>query len=361
MKIYLVGGAIRDKLLGLKVRERDFVVVGATVDEMLRLGFKAVGKDFPVFLHPETYEEYALARTERKVAAGYHGFVFHAEPSVTLEQDLARRDLTINAMAQDEDGNLIDPFNGKNDLDRKCLKHVSAAFREDPVRILRLARFAAFLPEFTIDESTFILMQEMVKAGEVDALVPERVWQETKRALECAKPNRFFEVLKECGALSILFPSIEKRFNLAIKLLNNAVKKSKDPRVRFAALLNNLSISEIKGFAKKLNIPREYLDLALLSSTYCGFIFDENSRSAEEILCFFEKIDAFRRPKRLNDLLSVCVVFNKLPKEKIQNYKRLFEVVSNINGKDVSRTKSGVEIKNELHRLRRIAIEAKLF
>src|ERR1700712_1591260 len=201
MKIYTVGGAVRDQLLGLAIKDRDFVVVGATPDQMVQAGFRPVGKDFPVFLHPETQEEYALARTERKTAPGYHGFVFHTAPEVTLEQDLVRRDLTINAIARADDGSLVDPFNGQSDLAARIFRHVSPAFAEDPVRILRLARFAARFADFTVAPDTLALMRSMVDAGEVDALVPERVWQEVARGLMEAAPSRMLTVLRDCGAL----------------------------------------------------------------------------------------------------------------------------------------------------------------
>src|SRR5690606_23830656 len=204
MKTYVVGGAVRDALLGLPVQDQDHVVVGATPEQMIAAGFRPVGRDFPVFLHPQTQEEYALARTERKTAPGYTGFVFHAEPGVTLEQDLARRDLTINAMARDAGGNIIDPFNGRNDLAAKIFRHVSPAFAEDPVRILRVARFAARFDGFTVAEETNALMRRMTDAGEVDALVPERVWQELARGLMEKKPSRMFDVLRDCGALARL-------------------------------------------------------------------------------------------------------------------------------------------------------------
>src|SRR5437868_8838191 len=210
MQTYIVGGAVRDELLGLPVNDRDWVVVGASPQQLIAAGFLPVGKDFPVFLHPETREEYALARTERKTAAGYHGFVFHAEPNVTLEQDLARRDLTINAMAQDTQGRIVDPFHGQRDLKARVLRHVTTAFREDPVRILRLARFAARFADFSVAPETMQLMREMVEAGEVDALVPERVWQELSRGLMEARPSRMFEVLRDCGALARLLPEVDR-------------------------------------------------------------------------------------------------------------------------------------------------------
>src|SRR5436305_4678557 len=210
MKAYIVGGAVRDALLGVPVNDRDWVVVGATPDEMLAAGYKPVGQDFPVFLHPHTREESALARTERKTAPGYHGFLFHADPSVTLEEDLARRDLTINAMAQEADGRIVDPFGGQADLRDKVLRHVSPAFAEDPVRILRLARFAARYADFRVAPETEALMRRMVDEGEVDALVPERVWQELSRGLMEARPSRMFEVLRGCGALARLLPEVDR-------------------------------------------------------------------------------------------------------------------------------------------------------
>ncbi|MGB4673705.1 MAG: multifunctional CCA tRNA nucleotidyl transferase/2'3'-cyclic phosphodiesterase/2'nucleotidase/phosphatase, partial [Azovibrio sp.] len=214
MQIYVVGGAIRDELLGRPVSDRDHVVVGATPDEMLAAGFRPVGKDFPVFLHPETQEEYALARTERKSGHGYHGFTFHASPEVSLEEDLARRDLTINAMARGEDGVLIDPFNGRADLDARVLRHVGPAFIEDPVRILRLARFAARFGDFSVAPETLFLMRRMVAEGEVDHLVAERVWQELARGLMEAHPQRMIEVLRDCGALARLLPELEALFGV---------------------------------------------------------------------------------------------------------------------------------------------------
>jgi tRNA nucleotidyltransferase (CCA-adding enzyme) len=216
MHIYLVGGAVRDKLLGRAAGDRDHVVVGASPDDMLALGYKPVGKDFPVFLHPDTREEYALARTERKTGRGYHGFAFQADATVTLEQDLARRDLTINAIAEDADGVLTDPFDGARDIEARVLRHVSEAFMEDPVRVLRLARFAArFAPlGFTVAAETMGLMQQMVRDGEVDHLVPERVWAETRRALGEAQPSAFVRVLRECGALAVLFPEIDALYGV---------------------------------------------------------------------------------------------------------------------------------------------------
>src|SRR4051812_26627128 len=237
METYVVGVAVRDALLGLPVNDRDWVVVGASPQQLIASGFLPVGKDFPVFLHPETREEYALARTERKTAAGYHGFVFHAEPSVTLEQDLARRDLTINAMAQDAQGRIIDPFGGQHDLRARVLRHVTESFREDPVRILRLARFAARFGQFNVAPETMILMRGMVQAGEVDALVAERVWQELARGLMEPQPSRMFTVLRDCGALAKLLPEIERVSTPGLmSVVDASAAKGAPLAVRFACL-----------------------------------------------------------------------------------------------------------------------------
>jgi len=255
MKIYVVGGAVRDELLGLPVQDRDYVVVGATPEHMLSQGFRPVGKDFPVFLHPGTQEEYALARTERKVAPGYQGFVFHTDNTVTLEQDLARRDLTVNAMAKGEDGVLIDPYNGREDLHRRVLRHVSDAFVEDPVRILRIARFAARFADFTVAPETNTLMQDMVRAGEVDALVPERVWQELARGMMEKTPSRMFSVLRDCGALARILPELDALWGVpqparyhpeidtgvhVMMVLDYAASRAYSLGVRFSALMHDL-------------------------------------------------------------------------------------------------------------------------
>lgn len=255
MKIYTVGGAVRDTVMGRPVHDRDYVVVGSAVEEMLSLGFKPVGKDFPVFLHPETKQEYALARTERKVAPGYKGFVFHASPEVTLKEDLLRRDLTINAMAMSEEGELIDPFGGKRDIEAKIFRHVSEAFSEDPVRILRLARFAARFTDFTVAPETMVLMKKMVASGEVDALVPERVWKELSQGLMEEKPSRMIAIMHECGALARLFPEIEALWDVpqpekyhpeiytgkhTLLALDYSAKKNYPLTVRFSVLLHVL-------------------------------------------------------------------------------------------------------------------------
>ncbi|MGM0595285.1 MAG: multifunctional CCA addition/repair protein, partial [Pseudomonadota bacterium] len=342
MQIYLVGGAVRDKLIGLEPQDRDWVVVGATPEEMEAKGYRSVGKDFPVFLHPETKEEYALARTERKTAPGYHGFEFHASPEVSLEEDLKRRDLTINAMAEDSEGNLIDPFGGREDLELGRLRHVSAAFAEDPVRILRIARYAARYARwgFRVAHATHALMKRMVDAGEVDALVPERVWQESERALGEAAPQRFFEVLRNCGALARIFPELERLFGVpqpkhhhpeedtglhTMMVLEQAARLSPDTRVRFAALVHDLGkgttpkeewprhiahehrgVALVEQLCERLRVPRDYRELALVVTKHHGLYHRAAELRPATLLGLLEKIDAFRRPERLALFLLAC-------------------------------------------------------
>ena len=318
MKIYLVGGAVRDKLLGLPLKEKDYVVVGATPQELLALGYRQVGKEFPVFLHPETGEEYALARKERKVAPGYAGFVFEASPEVNLEEDLLRRDLTINAMAEDENGQLIDPYLGQKDLAHKSLRHVSAAFSEDPVRILRIARFAARYArlEFQVAPETILLMKEMVAAKEVDALVAERVWKELERALSESSPAVFFEVLNACEALPVLFPEVKPKGE-GIAALKRAVILSQDTQVRFAALMYE-SESAITALCERYRLPTEYRVLALLVSASLPLLNRPTPLSADELLALFSKSDAFRRQERFQKLLlSAEAILQKPPFLKI--------------------------------------------
>jgi tRNA nucleotidyltransferase (CCA-adding enzyme) len=342
LRIYQVGGSVRDELLGLPVTDRDWVVVGATPQQMQDLGYRLVGKEFPVFLHPRTHEEYALARTERKIAAGYKGFAVYAAPDVTLEDDLRRRDLTVNAMALAPDGSLIDPFGGAADIKRRILRHVSPAFGEDPVRILRVARFAArFAPlGFTVAEETLDLMRAMTAAGEVDALVPERVWTELVRALGEDRPARFFEVLRDCGALRRLFPELERLFGVpqspqhhpeidtgvhVMQVLDSAARLSPDTRVRFAALLHDLGkgatpreqwprhvdheergLALIEGLCQRLHAPNEYRELALLTGKYHGVCHRAGELSPATLLDTLQSLDAFRRPERFEQFLSAC-------------------------------------------------------
>lgn len=342
LKIYLVGGAVRDAILGLPVQEKDWVVVGSRPEEMLAQGFVPVGKEFPVFLHPKTKDEYALARTERKTAKGYKGFVFHADPSVTLEEDLARRDLTINAIAQDEQGNLIDPFHGAQDLKNKLFRHVSNAFSEDPVRILRLARFAARFSDFTVDEKTNQLMQEMVANGEVDALVPERVWQEFEKALDYAEPTRFFVILNNCGALEKLFPELSAIPNYDLP---------KPKIVRFAILLNYLCLNQIEHLCNRYRVPNEYSDLAKLAvklkENYLA-LSDEKS-----ILDFILNADALRRKTRFDDLLTVYNITLKNTVEKNALLEKAFNAIKNVDIKTLQeRGLKGQEFAEALHELR---------
>jgi tRNA nucleotidyltransferase (CCA-adding enzyme) len=340
MQTYQVGGAVRDKLLGLPVKDRDWVVVGATPAEMEARGFKLVGTDFPVFLHPETHEEYALARTERKTAPGYKGFTVQAAPNVTLDEDLQRRDLTINAIAEAEDGTLIDPFHGVTDLRNKILRHVSPAFAEDPVRILRIARFAARFIEFQIAAETLNMMRSMVENGETCALVPERVWAELERALGEQRPARFFEVLRSCGALAQLFPEIDCLYGVpqpaqhhpeidtgvhVMLVLDQATQLSPDPRVRFAALLHDLgkgitpaaewpghhgheqrSVELVKALCRRLRVPNDYRDLAVLVAKYHGHCHRAAELRPVTFLDTLEALDAARRPERFEQFLLAC-------------------------------------------------------
>ncbi len=342
MRVYLVGGAVRDRLLGKPVAERDFVVVGATPEELLARGYLQVGKEFPVFLHPETKEEYALARTERKTAPGYRGFVVQADPGVTLKEDLRRRDLTINALAEDEEGNVIDYYGGLEDMEQHLLRHVSDAFAEDPVRILRVARFAARYADlgFTVADETLDLMRAMVEAGEVDALVPERVCQELAKALAEARPSRFFDVLRQCGALSKLFPELDCLFGVpqpakwhpeidtgvhTLMVVDMAAHLSPSPEVRFAALTHDLgkgttpsdilpshrghearSVVLLDALCERLKVPRRYCDLARVVARYHGLVHKVDELRPETILDLLEGIDAFRRPERFEQALTAC-------------------------------------------------------
>jgi tRNA nucleotidyltransferase (CCA-adding enzyme) len=312
MKIYCVGGAVRDELLGLPVKDRDYVVVGATPEEMLQQGFKPVGKDFPVFLHPQTHEEYALARTERKTARGYHGFEFYTAPDVTLEQDLARRDLTINAIAKDAEGRLIDPFGGASDLKAGLLRHVGPAFAEDPVRILRVARFAARFG-FRIAPETLALMSAMAENGEADALVAERVWQELARGLMESKPSRMLGVLRECGALARVMPEIDALWEdpdtarEALRALDASAAADDSLEARVAALARLLVPLAVESLAGRLKMPADSRDLALLAARYGNSVADAGELGAEELFELFEVIDAWRRPERLKKLISATL------------------------------------------------------
>jgi len=342
MRVYLVGGAVRDRLLGLPVGERDWVVVGATPEELVRQGYQSVGREFPVFLHPQTHEEYALARLERKVAPGYRGFTTQFSPAVTLEEDLRRRDLTINAMAESEAGEVIDPYGGQADLAARRLRHVSEAFVEDPVRILRVARFAARFAAlgFTVADDTLQLMQRMTAAGEVSALVPERVWQETERALGEARPEVFFETLRACGALAVIFPELDALFGVpqpprwhpevdtgvhVMLALRYAADAGAPAAVRFAVLAHDLGkartprahwpshhgheelgVPLIEALCERLKVPNGHRELAVLAGRYHTRVHRAGELKAATLLTLLENCDALRRPERFAELLLAC-------------------------------------------------------
>jgi tRNA nucleotidyltransferase (CCA-adding enzyme) len=308
MKIFCVGGAVRDELLGLPVKDRDYVVVGATPEDMLKQGFKPVGRDFPVFLHPRSREEYALARTERKTARGYHGFAFRAAPDVTLEQDLARRDLTINAIAKDAEGRLIDPYHGADDLRAGVLRHVSDAFAEDPVRVLRIARFAARYG-FRVAPETMELMREMARNGEVDALVPERVWQEIARGLMEARPSGMFAVLRDCGALERVMPEVDALWDeaetagAAMAALDAAARAGATLPARVATLARWLDPLAVESLANRLRVPADCRELALLAARHANTVLDGADLDAEAVLGLFNAADTWRRPERFAELM----------------------------------------------------------
>ncbi len=342
MQVYLVGGAVRDEQLGISVTERDWCVVGATPEDMVNAGYRPVGKDFPVFLHPDTGEEYALARTERKTGPGYRGFAFNTSPDISIEDDLTRRDLTVNAMARDAEGALIDPHGGAADLAAKRLRHVSAAFREDPVRVLRTARFAARFAGlgFEVADETMRLMSAMVEDGEVDALVPDRVWKETETALAGPDPQVFFEILRRCGALARIYPEIDALFGVpqppkwhpeidcgvhAMMVVRQAAALSDSPAVRFAALTHDLgkaetpadqlpahpghekrSLAIIRRLAGRLPIPVACRELALIVAEFHGHAHRALELKPSTVLKVLERSDAFRRPERFDDFLLAC-------------------------------------------------------
>ena len=398
MQIYKVGGAVRDKLLNREVVDHDYVVVGATVEEMLAEGYTPVGKDFPVFLHPGTHEEYALARTERKVARGYHGFEFYAAADVTLEDDLIRRDLTINAIAEDEQGNLYDPYHGVDDLNHRILRHVSPAFAEDPLRVLRVARFAARFAEygFTIAEETMAMMQCLVDNNEVDALVAERVWQEVERALTDENPWIFFQTLRQCGALARLFPEIERLFGVpqsrqwhpevdtgihTMLVLEQATRLSDDPAVRFAALVHDLGkgttpeeewpkhieheargVPLVKALCQRVKVPNQYRDLALLVTEFHLNYHRIEELKAATVVDLFSRLDAFRRPERFDQFLLACEAdargrpgYEDMPDDKTRRFREFFQAANEVSTREiVALGYKGAEIAEQL-RIRRIS------
>ena len=397
METYTVGGAVRDALLGLPVVDRDYVVVGATPDQMTALGYQPVGQDFPVFLHPQTHEEYALARTERKSGTGYKGFTVYAAPEVTLEQDLHRRDLTINAIAQDTTGKLIDPFGGQADLQAKIFRHVSAAFAEDPVRILRVARFAARFGDFSVAPETLELMRQMVAAGEVDALVPERVWQELSRGLMETQPSRMFQVLRECGALARLFPEIDCLFGVpqppqhhpeidtgihVMLVVDWAAQRGYSLPVRFAALTHDLgkgatppelwprhhghegkSVDRVRTLSARIRIPADCRDLAIAVARDHGNVHRALELRPATIIELLERVDAFRRPERFEEFLQACECdFHGRPGWEAKPYpqaaylKTALQAALSIDAGEIARNAAPAQIKQAISRARAAAI-----
>jgi tRNA nucleotidyltransferase (CCA-adding enzyme) len=396
MEIYLVGGAVRDKLLGIPVKDRDWVVVGAMPEDLTARGYKMVGADFPVFLHPETREEYALARTERKSGRGYKGFTVYAGPDVTLEQDLARRDLTINAMAEDASGRLIDPFGGAADLERGILRHVSPAFAEDPLRVLRVARFAARFG-YPVAHETQALMRALVEAGEMEALVAERVWAELERALGEKQPVRFFEVLRECGALQRLLPELDALFGVpqppehhpeidtgvhTLMVLAQAARLSAEPPVRFAALLHDLgkgttppaewpkhhgheerSVQLARGLCQRLRAPNEYRDLAMLVAgfhAHCHRVMELRDATLLETL---EALGAFRRPERVEAFVLACEAdfrgrtgYEDRPYPQAAVFRQLFAAAQAVDTTAIAAGQSGPQVGEAIRRARIDAI-----
>jgi tRNA nucleotidyltransferase (CCA-adding enzyme) len=362
MQVYLVGGAVRDELLGLPVKERDWVVVGATPAEMERRGYRAVGRDFPVFLHPDNNEEYALARLERKIAPGYRGFSTEAAPTVTLEEDLKRRDLTINAMARSSDGAIIDPYGGQADLRARLLRHVSPAFSEDPVRILRVARFAARFEAlgFSIAEETLRLMRHMVDSGEVQALVPERVWRELERALSEPRPDAFFSTLQQCGALAAVLPELAEAFaqpDTVLAPLRSAVAAGAGAPVRLAALLGGQIPQAIEALARRLRLPNECRELALLAARLLPRLLSA-SPGADAALTLLESADAFRRPDRFEQLLQVAAAHGLAAADRWR-WRALRELLSSValSPQEYAALK-GPEIAATLHARRLAEIKA---
>ncbi|HAS64010.1 MAG TPA: multifunctional CCA addition/repair protein [Vibrio sp.] len=401
MQRYLVGGAVRDKLLNLAVYDRDWVVVGATPEQMLAEGYTAVGKDFPVFLHPKSKEEHALARTERKTGAGYTGFQCHFAPNITLEEDLLRRDLTINAIAQDAQGNLIDPYHGQQDLQNRVLKHVSEAFVEDPLRVLRVARFAAKLAHlgFTIAPETMNLMAEIVQSGELEHLTAERVWQEWQKSLTTQDPQVFLSVLRECGALAVVLPEISCLFGVpqpekwhpeidtgihTLMVAKQVALLSGSPYVRFAAQVHDLGkgitpesewpshkmhchtgVSIIKALCERVRVPNEYRDLALMVCEQHSNIHRAAELKPATKLKILNKFDVWRKPDRLDDILICCMADSRgrtgheqieYPQKAI--FQRAYQAALNVQVQDIiSDGFKGADIRREMEKRRIEAIE----
>lgn len=402
MQIFTVGGAVRDELLGLPVQDRDYVVVGASPADMLAQGFRPVGKDFPVFLHPKTHEEYALARTERKAGHGYTGFSFHAAPEVSLEEDLARRDLTINAIARADDGLLTDPFGGVADIKARVLRHVGPAFVEDPVRILRVARFSARFSAFTVAPETLELMRRMVQSGEVDHLVAERVWQEMAKGLMETQPSRMIDVLRACGALARLLPELDRLFGVpqradyhpeidtgvhVMMALDHSAQYDYALPVRFAVLLHDLgkgltaaadlprhpghevrSVKLVDDLCARLRVPTECRDLALLTARYHGDIRRGPELRAATLVKLLERTDALRRPQRFMQLLEACscdyhgrLGWESKPIPAPELFMQALEAVRRVDAAAIARACSGaLQIAERLHGARVAAVKQAL-
>ncbi len=399
MKTYIVGGAVRDRLLGQPGADRDHVVVGATPDDMVALGFQPVGKDFPVFLHPDTHEEYALARTERKSGHGYKGFIVHAAPDVTLEQDLRRRDLTINAMAEDETGALVDPYGGQRDLAAKTFRHVSEAFAEDPVRILRVARFAARFTEFSVAADTLALMRTMVENGEVDALVPERVWQEVARGLMEAQPSRMFHVLRDCGALARLLPEIDRLFGVpqppehhpevdtgvhVMLVVDWAAQQHFSLPVRFAALTHDLgkgvtppefwpkhhgheakSVEQVRALCERIRVPADCRDLAVAVARDHGNVHRALELRSGTLVQLLERVDAFRRPERFEEFLQACECdfrgrpgYEDRPFPPPAHLRQALQAAQAIDAAEVARTADPARVRDAIFQARTESVAA---
>nr|WP_223281745.1 multifunctional CCA addition/repair protein [Xenorhabdus griffiniae] len=372
VKVYLVGGAVRDQLLGLPITERDWVVVGSNPEELLSQGYQQVGKDFPVFLHPKTHEEYALARTERKSGQGYTGFTCYAAPDVTLEEDLLRRDLTINAIAQTREGELIDPYHGANDLNNRILRHVSSAFAEDPLRVLRLARFAARFAHlgFSIAPETQALITEMVASGELSSLTPERVWRETEKALTSQSPQIYFQILRDCGALAVLFPEIDKLFGVhdtglhSLRVLQISTQLSEETDIRFASLCSHIAIKPLQQMCERLRIPNSARDLATIVTQYHNWVHTVEQLPLETLLDLFNAVDAWRKPQRIEQLITCSEADNRgypgaetSPYPQAEYLRKVFAIASQVSVQEViARGFQGAEIRTELERQRHIAI-----
>ncbi len=402
MQVYCVGGAVRDELLGLPVKDRDYVVVGATPEQMVAQGYRPVGKDFPVFLHPVTHEEHALARTERKTARGYKGFQVYADPDVTLEQDLARRDLTINAIARDEAGNLIDPYQGARDIGDRVLRHVSPAFVEDPVRILRVGRFASRFAEFQVAPETLALMREMVENGEVDALVPERVWQELAKGLMEAVPSHMFLLLRACGALERILPEVDRLFGVpqpplhhpeidvgvhVMMVVDYAASRNYSLPVRFAALTHDLgkgttprdvlprhigheerSVDLVRDLCRRLRVPNDCRDLALIVAKFHGKAHRCEEMRPDTLLRLLQDTDAFRQPERFTAFLQACecdsrgrLGFEERPFPQADYLLGLLRAAQSVNAGEIARQHGDSErIREAVYQARLQAIKEKM-